>query len=70
MSTENEKPIDQEFAESTPIIIPAECWEDFCKWLNAPPRELPRLKRLLQEPSVFNGEDKSGNNQAGLHQNQ
>jgi uncharacterized protein (DUF1778 family) len=25
--------------------------------LDAPPRELPRLERLLREPSVFEGRD-------------
>lgn len=28
-------------------------WEAFIAALDAPPRELPRLKRLFQEPNVF-----------------
>lgn len=57
MTSEEEEAINQEFAESTRIIIPADDWEDFCEWLDAPPRELPRLKRLLQEPSIFDIHD-------------
>jgi len=35
----------------------AEQWEAFMAALDAPPRELPRLERLLREPSVFEGRD-------------
>jgi len=31
----------------------AEQWEAFMAALDAPPRELPRLKQLLSEPSIF-----------------
>ena len=30
-------------------------WDEFCAALDAPPRELPELRRLLTEPSVFDG---------------
>jgi uncharacterized protein (DUF1778 family) len=35
----------------------AEKWAAFMKALNAPPREHPRLRRLLTEPSVFDRDD-------------
>jgi uncharacterized protein (DUF1778 family) len=28
-------------------------WDEFCAALDAPPKDLPRLRRLLTEPSVF-----------------
>lgn len=31
----------------------AEKWEEFMEALDAPPRDLPRMRRLLNEPSVF-----------------
>ena len=33
--------------------LPAEQWEAFLAALDAPPRPMPRLQRLLNEPSVF-----------------
>jgi uncharacterized protein (DUF1778 family) len=36
--------------------LDAEQWEAFQALLEAPPRTLPRLARLLQEPSVFERE--------------
>ncbi len=33
--------------------LDAERWRDFMAALDAPPRELPRLQRLLSEASVF-----------------
>lgn len=33
--------------------LPAEQWSAFLKALDAPVRPLPRVKRLLREPSVF-----------------
>jgi uncharacterized protein (DUF1778 family) len=33
--------------------LDAEQWTAFLKALDAPPRPLPRLKKLLQSPSVF-----------------
>ncbi len=30
-------------------------WEAFQAALDAPPRDLPRLKRLLNEPGIFSG---------------
>lgn len=28
-------------------------WDEYCAALDAPPRELPELRKLLREPSVF-----------------
>ena len=33
--------------------LPPENWEAFIAALDAPPRDLPRLRKLLKEPSVF-----------------
>ncbi|MEJ2625685.1 MAG: DUF1778 domain-containing protein [Pseudolabrys sp.] len=35
------------------FYLDAEAWEAFQKALDAPPREHPRLKRLLEEPGFF-----------------
>lgn len=35
------------------FTLDAEQWEEFMAALDAPPRDLPRLRRLLDEPSVF-----------------
>ena len=39
--------------DQTRFFLNAEQWEKFLAALDAPPRPMPRLKRLLQEPSVF-----------------
>jgi uncharacterized protein (DUF1778 family) len=33
--------------------LDAQQWEAFVTALDAPPRDTPRLRRLLQEPSIF-----------------
>ena len=35
------------------FYVDAETYDRFMQALDAPPREIPRLKRLLTEPSVF-----------------
>lgn len=35
------------------FFLDAKQWAEFQRALDAPPRENPRLKRLLQEPSIF-----------------
>lgn len=41
------------------FYLDAEAWAAFQKALDAPPEEHPRLKRLLEEPSIFDrGEDR------------
>lgn len=39
------------------FYLDAEAWAEFQKALDAPPQEHPRLKRLLQEPSIFDRSD-------------
>ena len=40
-------------ADRTRFGLNAEQWKAFLTALDAPPRDLPRLRRLFQEPSVF-----------------
>jgi uncharacterized protein (DUF1778 family) len=44
---------DETLADRTHFGLDAERWMAFIEALDAPPREIPRLGRLLQEPSVF-----------------
>ncbi len=44
---------EQTLADRTRFGLDDERWEKFLEALDAPPREIPRLARLLQEPSVF-----------------
>jgi uncharacterized protein (DUF1778 family) len=37
--------------------LDAERWAEFLAALDAPPRDIPRLRRLLEEPSVFEDSD-------------
>src|SRR5690242_17181654 len=46
----------QVLAEQVDIILPPAEWEAFRKALDAPPRPIPALKKLLTEASVFDGE--------------
>jgi len=39
------------------FLLDAEKWAAFTAALDAPPRELTRLKHLLNEPSVFSGDE-------------
>lgn len=39
--------------EQRTVKLDARQWIDFIKALDAPPRRHPRLRRLLEEPSVF-----------------
>jgi uncharacterized protein (DUF1778 family) len=40
-------------ADRTRFGLDADRWRAFLEALDAPPRDLPRLSRLLREPSVF-----------------
>jgi uncharacterized protein (DUF1778 family) len=40
-------------AEQTRFILPEEQWRAFNAALDAPAKEIPALRRLLAEPSVF-----------------
>jgi uncharacterized protein (DUF1778 family) len=48
---------DETLADRTHFGLDAERWKAFMEALDAPPRDIPRLGRLLQEPSVFEGDD-------------
>ena len=44
---------EETLADRTRFGLDADQWKAFLKALDASPRDLPRLKRLLEEPSVF-----------------
>jgi uncharacterized protein (DUF1778 family) len=44
---------DETLADRTRFGLDADRWKAFIEALDAAPRALPRLGRLLQEPSVF-----------------
>ena len=46
----------QVLAEQTDIVLSPADWRAFAKALDAPPRHVPALKKLLTEPSVFDGQ--------------
>ncbi len=39
--------------ENRRIQLPKKDWERFCAQLDEPPKELPELRKLLREPSIF-----------------
>lgn len=41
------------------FTLSPERWQVFCDALDAPPREIPALRKLLTEASVLDGEDNS-----------
>jgi uncharacterized protein (DUF1778 family) len=43
----------QILAENVDLIMSAAGWKVFCQALDAPPRVIPPLKKLLNEASVF-----------------
>jgi uncharacterized protein (DUF1778 family) len=43
-------------AEQVDIVMPPAAWEAFCRALDAPPRPIPALKKLLTEASIFDGQ--------------
>ena len=43
----------QILADQTHFYLSPEKWDEFCAALDAPPRELPELRKLLSQPSVF-----------------
>ena len=49
----------QVVAEQVDIVMSAAEWTAFCKALDAPPRAMPALKKLLTEASVFDGQRKT-----------
>src|SRR4051812_36271805 len=45
----------QVLAEQVHIVMPPDEWDAFCQALDAPPRPIPQLKKLLTQASVFDG---------------
>jgi len=45
----------QVLAEQVDVVMRPPEWRAFCKMLDAPPRSIPALKKLLTQPSVFDG---------------
>ena len=43
----------QIIADQAHFYLSQEKWDVFCAALDAPPRDLPALRKLLTEPSVF-----------------
>jgi uncharacterized protein (DUF1778 family) len=50
---------DEALAEQRSFILSLEKWEKFQAALDAPPRDIPRMRRLMQEPSIFEKSSKS-----------
>lgn len=44
-------------ADRRSFHLDAERWKAFMAALDAPPRDLPRLERLLNDPGIFSGRD-------------
>jgi uncharacterized protein (DUF1778 family) len=45
----------QVLADQANFYLSPKKWAEFCAALDAPPKELPRLRKLLTEPSLFDG---------------
>lgn len=43
----------QVLAEQVHFVLPPDRWEAFCQALDAPPKVIPALQKLLTEPSIF-----------------
>jgi len=48
-----------EVAEQVLFVLPPERWQAFCDALDAPPRVIPALRKLLTEASILDGNDAS-----------
>lgn len=44
---------DEALADKRVIALDADQWTKFLAALDAPPRQMPRMKRLLSEPGMF-----------------
>jgi predicted DNA-binding antitoxin AbrB/MazE fold protein len=50
--------IDEKSADSVDqvqFVLSNDRWQSFCDALDAPPKEIPALRKLLTEPSLFDG---------------
>jgi len=45
----------QILADQVHFYLSDEKWDEFCAALDAPPKDLPRLRKLLARPGVFDG---------------
>jgi uncharacterized protein (DUF1778 family) len=45
----------QILADQVHFYLSDEKWDEFCAALDAPPKDLPRLRKLLTRPSAFDG---------------
>jgi uncharacterized protein (DUF1778 family) len=43
----------QKLADQTHFVLPKAEWQAFCAALDAPPRVIPALKKLITEPGLF-----------------
>ena len=50
---------DEALADRRRFSLSPENWKKFLAALDAPPRELPRLKRLMTEPGFFDSHDET-----------
>jgi uncharacterized protein (DUF1778 family) len=48
---------EERLADRRHFSLDAKAWAEFMKALDAPPRDHPRLKRLLTEPSIFDSDE-------------
>lgn len=44
-------------ADQIQFVLSEDCWRAFCNALDAPPRDIPALRKLLTQASVFDGRD-------------
>jgi len=49
---------DEALLDRRQIFVSAEAYDKFVALLDAPPRDHPRLRRLLTEPSIFDKNEK------------
>ncbi len=49
----------QVLAEQVDIVMAPKEWEAFCNALDAPPRSIPALRKLLTEASAFDGQGRA-----------
>lgn len=45
--------IDSAWADHAHFVLPPDRWQAFCEALDAPPRDIPALRKLLTEGSLF-----------------
>ena len=47
----------QILADQVHFYLSEDKWKAFCAALDAPPKDLPRLRKLLAQPGVFDGSE-------------